>query len=248
MYNPHEVLRQIDAHATGVLVLCGMAMAFNYAYFFDAVRKGFKDQAYPIPVFCTLFWLAGDSSMLFHYHLVFNVYDHWYLKCFWFALVLTVGWELMFLYMTLRFGRAELAQSWSQSQFTTLIAGGLALTLIAWYFIQGLIGDDLFINYFHLANFAGPPFAAALTLRRKSRAGTTPFIWLCYTGMVACWFTASALWFGDAFRSPIALLLYAGCTLSAAMMILAVRRLPEPSRGSAVSDRIFPEAPLTSAA
>ena len=202
MYDPSQVLAALDQNAGKVIALCGLAMICNYTWFFAAVARGFKDQVMPVPVFCTLFWLVGDGSMVARYNLWFNVIDHWYVKLFWGALVLTVLTELVFLYMILRFGRKELAPTLSQGQFVVLTFAGLALALIVWEFVKRLIGDVLYIDYFHLANFAGPLFAASQVLRRGTRAGTSPMIWGAYTIMVSSWFVACALWFGDPFASP----------------------------------------------
>jgi hypothetical protein len=227
MYDPQQVLMAIDQHKRGILALCGLAMICNYTWFFAAVRQGFRDRVFPIPIFCTYFWLAGDGSMVLRYNEWFHVYDHWYLKLFWLALCFTVLCELVFLYMTLRFGKDELAPNWSQAQFNVVILSGFIVTAVTWSFVKAHMGDDLYISYFHLANMAGPPFAAALLIRRRSRAGTSTLIWSAYTLMVASWFTACDLWFGPPFDSTIFVLFYIVCTLAAAGMIVAVRRAPD---------------------
>jgi hypothetical protein len=225
MYDPRLVLAAIDAHKWQIIALCSLAMLCNYIYFISAVRQGFRDRVFPVPMFCTFFWLAGDGSMVARYDLWFNVYDHWYLKLFWAALVLTVLCELVFLYMLLKFGRNELLPSWTQSQFRALVFAGLIVSTVVWVFVKEAIRDDLYITYFHLANMAGPLFGAAQVIRRRSTAGTNPLIWSAYTVMVASWFTACALWFGPPFASSNYLALYAACTLSAAAMAIFVRRM-----------------------
>jgi len=226
MYVTAEVLANLDRNMWPVLALCGFAMVCNYAWFFAAVRQGFRDQVVPVPTFCVLFWLAGDGSMVLRYDLWFNVIDHWYVKLFWLALVFTVLTELVFLYMILRFGRKEMAPTLGQRQFTAALLLGMLVMAVAWETVKRLIGDELYIDYFHLANLAGPAFAAAMLLRRGNRAGTTPFIWYAYTAMVASWFTACALWYGAPFATAPYLVLYAVCTLAATAVALLVRRLP----------------------
>jgi hypothetical protein len=76
--------------------------------------------------------------------------------------------------MILRFGRKELLPSWSQGQFNALMIAGFAGTVVLWSFVKYLIGDDLYISYFHLANIAGPPFAASLMIRRRSVESVSP--------------------------------------------------------------------------
>ena len=232
MYDSHEVLASIDLNKWPILVLCALAMICNYAWFFAAVIRGFKDKVYPVPIFSTLFWLAGDSSVVMSYDLAFRVYNHWYLKLFWFALLVTVTCEPVYLFMIIKFGRKEVSPRLSQHQFTALMLAMLGGMLVGWHFLMRLLGDDLFINYFHLANFVGPFCAAFLLLRRGNRAGTSPFIWGAYTVMVTCWFTATALWFGAPFASPMFLTVYGVCIASAAAMTWAAARAPLPQPGA----------------
>jgi hypothetical protein len=226
MYDPELVLASLDRNAWRVLALCGFAMLCNYTWFFAALRQGQRDRVVPIPVFCTLFWLVGDASMLLRYRLWFDVIDHWYVKLFWLALVFTVACELVFLHMTLRFGRAELAPSLSQAQFAAVLLLGVAAMAIAFEWSKGSRGDVLYIDYFQLANLIGPLFGAALWLRRGTRAGTTPLIWGAYALMVASWSLACALWYGPPFAEPRYLALYATSTLAALAMSAGVARMP----------------------
>src|SRR5262249_45719081 len=197
-------------------------MVCNYTWFIAAVIQGLRDRVYPLPLFCTFFWLAGDASMVWRYDLWFNVINHWYVKLFWAALVLTVCCELVFCWMILRFGRQELLPSWSKAGFNALMVAGLVGMVVLWSFVKYLIGDELYISYFHLANIAGPPFAASLLIRRRSRAGTTPLIWIAYALMVGSWSVACTLWFGPPFNSPLFVSVYALCTASAIAMAVAV--------------------------
>jgi hypothetical protein len=164
--------------------------------------------------------------MVWRFDKWFNVYDHWYVKLFWLALVFTVLFELAFVYQLIVYGREELRPSWSQAQFAGLIVGGVAVALVAWSFVKHLIGDPLYIDYFHIANLAGPIFAAALLLRRGSRAGQTPLIWGAYAVMEACWFLAVALWFGSDFRSFEHISVYVLGVGLAAGMCYVVSRMP----------------------
>ena len=226
MYDAGAVLAALDRNAWPVIALCGFAMLCNYTWFLAAVRQGLRDRVVPMPVFCTLFWLVGDASMVLRYELWFHEIGHWYVKLFWLALVLTVACELVFLQLTLRFGRAELAPRFGQRAFAASLLAGAAVMAVAFETLKGLIGDPLYVNYFHLANLAGPAFGGALWMRRGTRAGTTPFIWGAYALMVASWSIACALWYGPPFAEPGFLLLYATSTLGALALAVVLRRLP----------------------
>lgn len=214
MYDPQVVLAAIDANKVNVLVFCGGAMVFNYIWFYLAVRQGFKDQVFPVPIMNTLFWLCGDGTGVSRFDMYFNQYGHWYLELFWAALVFTVSFEIYFIWMTLKFGRKELLPDSSKAQFAALMAAGAAIFGITWYMVLGAMPDDLNIVYFNLANMAGPIAMAGLIMRRGSIAGTTSRIWVLYTLMLACWYFAQAMWFGPEFRTP-AMLAFMAVNMSA---------------------------------
>ena len=226
MYDPAVVLAAIDRNAVPILALCALAMAMNYMYFIEAIIKGFRDRAYPFPVFCTMFWLTGDGSMVLDYHTAFVVVNHWYMKAFWFALVITTGFELLYLYMIMRFGRREIAPGLTQPQFVASLVAGQLIMFMAYHFIKARMGDVLVIDYFNLANLSGPVFGWALLNRRGTLAGTSPRIWLCFTVLIASWSTALALYFGPPFASPGYLLFYAVAVSACIAVTIRAMQLP----------------------
>ena len=223
MYDPHIVLAAIDAHWLGVLAFCGLAMVFNYIWFALAAIRGFRDKVYPVPLFSTLFWLCGDGTGVLSHHLYFIVYHHWYLELFWGALIFTVSFELLYIYMTLKFGRRELAPGMSQAGFVLTLVGGAAIFVSTWIYMRTFLHDDLNITYFNLANMAGPIAYAGVLARRRSIAGTSSWVWVFYTLMLASWYYAQATCFGPEFRTPAMLAFFAVNIGSAAALAVYVR-------------------------
>jgi hypothetical protein len=201
MYNAHQQLAHIDANEWKIIALCAVAMCFNYAWFIAAFRVARRDRVYSVPVLSTLFWLVGDSSFLWHYDQWFHTYKDWYPELFWIALVLTVLFELAFTAQLIQYGRKELLPSASQRQFAALVLAGIGVAIVLWSLVRHIIVDPLWINYFALANFVGPIFGAGLVIKRRSRAGQTPMIWVCYAAMAGCWYVAESLWFGPTFQT-----------------------------------------------
>jgi len=224
MYDPHTVLAALDANKWAVIAFCGAAMLFNYTWFYQAVRQGFRARVYPVPISNTLFWLCGDGTGVSRYSMYFDHYGHWYLELFWCALVFTVSFEICFLWMTLKFGRDELAPDWPMSRFAVLLAAAAAMFGITWYMILGAMPDDLNIVYFNIANMAGPIAMAGLILRRKSIAGTSSAIWINYTLMLTCWYIAQAMWFGPEFRTIAMLAFMVINVASAAALAYHIRQ------------------------
>jgi hypothetical protein len=223
MYDPHAVLAAMDANKWAVIAFCGAAMLFNYTWFYQAVRQGFRDRVFPLPISNVLFWLCGDATGVSRFDMYFNQYGHWYLELFWCALVFTVSFEIFFIWMILKFGRDELTPGWSAGQFAALLASAAAIFLITWHMVLGAMPDDLNIVYFNIANMAGPIAMAGLILRRKSTAGTTSTIWINYTLMLVCFYIAQALWFGPAFQTPAMLAFMAINVAAAAALAVYIR-------------------------
>lgn len=226
MYEPFEVLQSIDDHKWAIIALCAAAMAFNYMWFISAYRASRRDRVYSVPLFCTFFWLAGDSSFVFRYDTWFNTYEHWYVELFWVALVFTVLFELVYVGQAIRYGRDELLPSWSQGRFAALIVAGAAAAMLVWAFLKQGLEDELYITYFDVANVAFPLMAVGLLIRRRSSAGQTRLMWAGYTAMITCWFLASTLWFGPEFQSVERFALWGLCTVGGLGMLYAVSRMP----------------------
>jgi hypothetical protein len=229
MYDTKTVLASIDHNAVYILALCGAAMLCNYIYFIEAAVRGFRDKAYPFSVFSTLFWLSGDGSVVLNYDVAFHVINHWYIKLFWVALVFTVMFELLYLYMILRFGRKELAPDMQQGPFVASVLGALVVMFFTYSFIKARIGDALVIDYFCLANLAGPMFNWYLIIRRGTRIATSTRIWVSYTLLVVFWSTALTLFFGSPFNSPEYLMLCALAIAASIAVTMKVRSLPAAS-------------------
>jgi hypothetical protein len=226
VYDPHQVIRHLNHNEAKIIALCTVAMLFNYAWFFAALRVARRDRAYSIAPFLTLFWLAGDSSFLWHFDRWFHTYKNWYVELFWVALIFTVLFELAFTVQLIQYGRQELLPRATQEQFTALVLAGVAVAIVWWSLMRHVLDDPLWIIYFDVANFVGPFFGASLLLRRGSQRGQSAMIWWCYAAMAACWYTAQTAWFGPVFRSDEHIIVGITCVLGSVATAIAVSRMP----------------------
>lgn len=244
MYDGHETLASIDSHAVSILVLCALAMVCNYTWFFASYVIARREKVYSIPIFCTLFWFAGDASFVARYDTWFDTYHHWYVELFWGALLFTVLFEVLFIVQAIQYGRKELLPSASPRQFAALIIAGAVAAVVIWNFLNDSMGDPIAVAYFSVANAALPLMYVGILMRRRTSAGTAPLVWWGYLGMITCWFLAIALFFGPEFRSFWYLALWAVCTIAGAGVLVAVKRLPKtlPIPGAALPG---PGVPVT---
>ena len=244
MYDPYVTIGHLDAHKWAIMGLCSFAMIFNYIWFFAALRQAKIDRAYSVPAFTTLFWLAGDGSFLIQFHTWFHTYHDWYPELFWFALTVTVLFEIAFTAQLVRYGRSELLPNGTQQQFTALVAFGVVIAFVVWTMVRHVIVDPLGITYFDLANVSGPIAAGALMLRRRNRAGQTPLIWFSYAAMATIWFIAQYLWFGPEFRGGEFNAISILCVVCSVAMGVIVMKMPVYVPKSAESAETKPSGVL----
>ncbi|BDB42238.1 MULTISPECIES: hypothetical protein [Mycobacterium] len=230
MYDGVQTLTAIDQHKLGILALCSLAMVCNYTWFFASYVIARREKTYSIPIFCTLFWFAGDGSFVAHYHTWFTTYHHWYVELFWVALLFTVTFEVAFIVQAIQYGRTELLPSANPRQFAALIVAGAAAAIVIWNALSHAMGDPLAVTYFSVANAALPVMYVGVLMRRRSSAGTAPIVWWGYLGMITFWFIALAVFFGPEFRSFWYLALWALCTIAGTGVLIAVKRLPKTQR------------------
>jgi hypothetical protein len=226
MYNGHDTIAHLDAHKWAIMGLCSFAMIFNYIWFFAALRQAKRDRTYSVPVATTLFWLVGDGTFVLKFHTWFHTYHDWYPELFWVALLVTVGFEIAFTVQIVKYGRSELLPKSTQQQFVGLVLVGIGFSAASWWLVQHSLVDPLGITYFDIANLSGPIAVVGLVVRRRTRAGQTPTIWLAYAAMASIWYVAQYLWFGPEFRAAS----YTGtgivCVLAALGLAYAVNRMP----------------------
>jgi hypothetical protein len=229
MYDAHELLAHIDQNKWPVLIVCAFAMIGNYIFFIEAFRVARRDKIVTIPIFCTMFWFAHDLSFVYRYNEWFNVIDHWYVKLFWAALVLTVIFESVYLVQVLQYGRAELLPKASQAQFGLLVLAGVVGSCVCWEAVKFVLDDPVYAGSFGIANLSYVLMGTALAVRRRSMAGQTPIIWVGYLILVVCWAGANTLWFGSSFRSVQWLSLDACCLIGGVGLLYASIRWPGPT-------------------
>jgi hypothetical protein len=201
VYDPHVTLDAIDAHKVAIVLLAGGALVCNYVWFVEAYRVARRDRAYSLPLFCTLFWFAHDGSYVYRYSDWFGTYSHWFPKLFWVGLVVTSGFEVVFVAQLLRYGRKELAPQVDQGTFTAAVVAAIVASALIWEVVKGSLADPLYLYSLGVAIVAYPPFGMALLIQRRSRQGQSVVMWLGFLGTAVGWFVASTLWFGPDFRT-----------------------------------------------
>lgn len=201
MYDPHEILGRISTHPWPIVLLCGCALLFNYAWYIEEIRLARRDRCYTMPPAITLLYLVHDGSYVLLLGKWWGEYSHWFTQLFWVALVFTFGGEVIIFVQTLRYGRAELAPRLSQRGFVVLMLAALAFTGAAWAAVKVTLDDDLYLLTFMALIFWAAPFGSALMLRRNNGRGTSTWMWFSFTMIGVLYGAATVVWFGPDFQT-----------------------------------------------
>lgn len=225
MYDPISTLQTIDRHAVAVIGLCVVALIFNYAYFGESLRLGFKHKTYSVPASVTLVFLPHDISYLLQFSKWFETYDHWFCKLWWVGLIFTASIEMVFFYQLLRYGREEILPQLSQRAYVGVMMLALLVAAGAWMTVKQALNDDLYLFSFGWTLFWGAPLAISMMVRRGSTRGQSKWMWVSYSLMAIFYWAATAI-VDPYFRSVgwlTVLALALGC---AAANLWFVSRLP----------------------
>lgn len=191
-YDPVSSLQSIDQHVVAVIGLCVVALIFNYAYFGEALRLGFRHRTYSVPASVTLLFLPHDLSYLLLFNKWFVEYDHWFPKLWWVGLLFTASIEAVFFWQLLRYGREEILPQLSQKAYVAVMFLALAATALAWMTVKQALDDDLYLFSFGWTLFWGAPLAISMMVRRGSTRGQSRWMWISYMLMAIFYWAATA--------------------------------------------------------
>jgi hypothetical protein len=248
-YDATPVLHRVNGHVVLTVALGGLALVCNFIYFYEAWRCAERDRCAPLALFATTLFAAHDGNYLIDAHRWFSTYGNWFPELFWFALVVTFGFELVFVRQTVRYGREELAPRLSQRAFTVYVAAAILATCALWAVVKQIIVDPLYLTSFTVTITVCVASATALMLRRGSARGQSARQYVAFTGMAGGWFACNMLVFGPAFKGLALVLLFVLTVVWGAGTAYALHRLqehPAPMPAATPQDHAAPA--LTTAA
>lgn len=224
-YEATAALRSIDDNVVYVLAFFAIAAIATFVYLTQSFKLARAHAAYSSALPAVGWFAVHDLHFVFLFDLWFNVYDHWWVKAWWVALVFTTLIEFALVGMIIKYGRNELAPWASRNQFATLVVLGTVAIGVIWLLVKDAIDDPLWLISFPITAFWAVPFSTALMLRRNSQRGQSPVLPICSIFIVGSF--QGALWFIDPFsRSPY-FLMFSAMGISWALVNLWVfRQLP----------------------
>ena len=186
MYAYKAALAAIDGNTTRIMIYLMTTVVFAFLYFVIALRMAIKQQVYVVPFIGAALFFWHDLTFVLQYDLWFHVYNHWWVKMWWYALCGTVALELLMIYQVFRYGHQELWPNLSRSAYGALIVLGTLGIGAMWYLIKISLQDELFFITFAITAVFSVPFHTAIMSRRQSRAGQAIVMALSTIVMLLC--------------------------------------------------------------
>jgi len=186
MYDAHEALVGIDAHTAEIMTYLLVTVAAAFLYFAIAFRIAIKQKIYVVPFIGSALFFWHDFTYVCMYDKWFHVYDHWWVKLWWFALVGTVIFELLMIAQVYQYGQKELWPGMSRRAFGALLVSGTFGIGAMWWLVKASLGDELFFITFEITAVFSVPFHTAIMARRQSRAGQSAAMELATIVMLWC--------------------------------------------------------------
>ncbi len=171
MYDPNEVLRLVDDNVALVLAFGGLSFGALGVYYYEMATLGFRHRVAPLTLVAVTTFFPHDANFVLNFEDWFSTYDHWLLKGFWAALVVTSLLELVFVAAIVRHGREEMAPGLSQRGFELYCAGAMVAGICLWAVLKVNIDDPLYLTTFMLTITWCLPSMTVLHLRRDERRG-----------------------------------------------------------------------------
>jgi hypothetical protein len=237
MYDARQALQGIDLHTLPIMVCLLITVFAAFLYFAIAFRMAVKQKVYVVPFIGSALFFWHDLSFVMLYDRWFNLYDHWWVKMWWFALVGTVIFELLMIWQVYQYGHKELWPNLSKRAFGALLVLGTLGIGAMWLLLKVSMGDELFFITFIITAVFSVPFHTAIMSRRQSRAGQSAVMELATIVMLWC-LTAAFAQVAPFFSSTPFLVFVGAFTLWPLANVWLMYRLPKAPAPAAVETKI----------
>lgn len=207
MYDPHAALDSIDAHAGAVMMYFSVAAGLSFVYFLLAFRISITQKVYVVPFTGAALFFWHDLSFVLNHDLWFHVYDHWWLKLWWRALIGTTALEAVMIWQVYLYGQHETWPRLSRPAYAALLLLGTLGVGAVWWLVKAALADELYFVTFLVTAVFSVPFHTGLMVQRQSSRGQS--VIMQAATIVIMWCVAGVLLQADpVFRSlPVALFL-----------------------------------------
>lgn len=196
-YDPTAALAAIDNNLVVILSFFSVTAVATFTYLVASFRLVMRDKAFSAALPAVGWFAVHDLGFVLQYHTWFHVYDHWWVKTWWFLLIATSLVEFILVGMVIRYGWHELAPNLPRKTFAVGVCGIVAGIAVLWWLVKQSMDDPLYLISFPITAFWAVPFSTAIILRRGTRRGQSMLQDICVALIVVGF--QGALWHVDAF-------------------------------------------------
>ena len=225
MYDPIEALARIDENTVVIFSFLAITVIAVFTYFIIAVRMAKRQEFYVVPFIGCAVFFWHDLSFVLQYDLWFNVYDHFWVKMWWFALCLTVPFEAYLIWQFIKYGQREWGRELSKQTFATLVIFATLGIGALWFLIKASIQDDLFFITFAITAVLSVPMHTGLMMLRGTSAGQSRVMEISTIFMIIP-MSLAFYQAADFFASPVYLAFVATMVCWALTNVWLIGRLP----------------------
>jgi hypothetical protein len=234
MYDPHAALAAIDQHTVPIMGCLLITVVAVFIYEFIALTMAYRQKVYVVPFIGAAVFFWHDLNFVLLYREWFEVYDHWWVKMWWFALSVTFLLELFMVYQVFLYGHKELWPQLSRRAFGAICFLGTLGIGAMWFLVKSTLNDPLFFVTFAITAVWSVPFHTGILARRRSRAGQSVVMEACVVVMILS-MSAAFSQVDPFFRSPVYLAFVGAFTLWPLVNIWLILKTPEYKPGASVA-------------
>jgi len=227
MYQISELITNIDAHMTPLLIYGTIANLLAYVQMLYGAWIGFRDRSHAVPLAANTLFLAHDSYYVYNHDYWFNTINHPFFIGNWYAMAIFVCIELTIAWQIITYSRNEvgLGNTWFKA-FISYVAIQVGMYIL-FLWLRSMIDDPLYVICFALSVVVANIFNIPMLLNRGNRKGQS--LWIAgaitiQTGPVVFFLVNPLL--TKAFLSPIWVLAGLTNTVLAAVYFVMLWKAP----------------------
>jgi hypothetical protein len=170
-YDVVTVIANTAKNQTWITIASAIAFVGGFLQIIGLIWMGFKHKTHGMPLICTTWFLAHDSTYLLNYHHWFYETNFPLLANAWYTMAFYNICELVVLYQILRYSREEVFPQMSMWQAVLSCLGAIILCYAVFWWLMSLIRDPFNYNLFATTALLSPLFNIPMMRARGSRKG-----------------------------------------------------------------------------
>jgi hypothetical protein len=226
MYDPVASLAAIDQHKTGIFICLAITVVMVFFYFARAIQLALRYKLYIVPFIGSAVFFWHDFSFVLLHHDWFVVYNHWWVKMWWFALCGSSALEAYMIWQVIKYGHREFGRNYTFAAYAGLVIAATLGTGAMWFLIKITLNDPLYFVTFAVTAVFSVPLHTGLMFIRGSSRGQCVYMQASTIVMLVC-LSAAFAQISNFFVSPVYLLFVAVMVAWACANIVLIRKTPD---------------------